>query len=81
MNYRERRIAWLCICMAICVLLAMRMQLKMGLRTGIWLLAVYGLLAYLPVAPWPRRFSIRDLFIATTLVALVLGLIVWGVRG
>ncbi len=32
----------------------------------------------LPVAPWmPSRFSLRTLLIATTLVAVVLGLIAW----
>jgi hypothetical protein len=32
-------------------------------------------------APWARdRFSLRTLFIATTLVAVVLGVIVWAVR-
>ncbi len=31
-------------------------------------------------APWIRRFSLRTLMIATTLVAVVLGLIVWAVR-
>jgi hypothetical protein len=33
------------------------------------------------IAPWvPWRFSLRTLLIATTLVAVVLGLIVWAVR-
>jgi len=33
------------------------------------------------VLPWiPRRFSLRTLLIATTLVAVVLGLIVWATR-
>jgi hypothetical protein len=31
----------------------------------------------IPWAPWSKRFSLRTLLIATTLVALVLGLIVW----
>jgi hypothetical protein len=39
------------------------------------------LLALLAIAPWlrhrPTRFSLRTLLIATTLVAVVLGLIVW----
>ena len=81
MKHRELRIAWLCICMAVCVLLAMRMQLQMGIRTGVWLLTLFALLAFLPFAPWPSRFSLRDLFIATTLVAVVLGVVVWAVRG
>jgi hypothetical protein len=29
---------------------------------------------------WPKRFSLRTLLIATTLVAVVLGLIVWATR-
>lgn len=44
-------------------------------------IAISGVLA---VAPWIRqlrwRFSLRTLLIATTLVAVVLGLIVWAVR-
>jgi hypothetical protein len=31
-------------------------------------------------APWPKRFSLRTLLIATTLVAVVLGLVVYLVR-
>lgn len=38
------------------------------------------LFATLAVAPWIRRFTLRTLLIATTLVAVVLGLIVWAVR-
>ena len=35
----------------------------------------------LAVIPWLRwRFSLRTLLIATTLVAVVLGIIVWAVR-
>jgi hypothetical protein len=42
------------------------------------------LLAFLGFAPWSRhwnsRFSLRTLLIATTLVAMVLGLAVWALR-
>jgi hypothetical protein len=41
----------------------------------IWLAIV--LIAILGGIPWIRRFSLRTLLIATTLVAIVLGLIVW----
>jgi disulfide bond formation protein DsbB len=41
---------------------------------GVTLGVVIGLLLS------PRRFSLRTLLIATTLVAVVLGLIVWEVR-
>ena len=38
-------------------------------------------LSLIAVAPWlPQRFSLRTLLIATTLVAVVLGLIVWSIR-
>ncbi len=43
------------------------------------LLAV-PLIAGLAAAPWPKRFSLRTLLIATTLVAGVLGVIVAVVR-
>jgi len=42
------------------------------------------LFSAIAAVPWlryfPRRFSLRTLLIATTLVAVVLGLIVWAVR-
>jgi hypothetical protein len=47
-----------------------------------WFLAVIS--ATFAVAPWKlrllRRFSLRTLLITTTLVALVLGLVVWATR-
>jgi hypothetical protein len=44
-----------------------------------WLLfAVFSTLAIVPLLHW--RFSLRTLLIATTLVAVVLGLIVWSLR-
>jgi hypothetical protein len=43
-----------------------------------------AIVATIAVLPWMRelkwRFSLRTLLIATTLVALVLGLIVWGAK-
>jgi hypothetical protein len=42
---------------------------------------VLATVATIPWAPWwSKRFSIRTLLIATTLVAVVLGLIVWLIR-
>jgi hypothetical protein len=39
------------------------------------------LAAALATAPWlTRRFSLRTLLVATTLIAVVLGLIVWSIR-
>jgi len=47
--------------------------------TPYWLLITC--VAALAVLPWMRwRFSLRTLLIATTLVAVVLGLIVWTIR-
>jgi hypothetical protein len=46
-----------------------------------WLLVlVAGLSSAIPWLHWPRRFSLRTLLIATTLVAGAMGLIVWSVR-
>ena len=46
-----------------------------------WLLvAVAGLFAALPWIPIPRRFSLRTLLIAMTLVAVVLGQIAWAAK-
>jgi hypothetical protein len=48
-----------------------------------WMVAVLLATVIAPVAtvPWLRwRFTLRTLLIATTLVAVVLGLVVWAVR-
>jgi hypothetical protein len=34
----------------------------------------------IPWLPWSKRFSLRTLLIATTLIAMVLGIIVWTTR-
>jgi hypothetical protein len=31
--------------------------------------------------PWSRRFGLRTIFIATTVVAVGMGLVVWAIRG
>ncbi len=36
-----------------------------------------SLIGVLPWIPWSNRFSLRTLLIATTMIAVVLGLIVW----
>ncbi len=41
---------------------------------------LFATLAAVPWLPWSNRFSLRTLLIATTLVAVVLGLIVWAVH-
>jgi hypothetical protein len=48
------------------------------LRIPYWLLVfTSGALAAIAWLPWSKRFSLRTLLIATTLVAIVLGIIVW----
>lgn len=51
-----------------------------SVRIPIWCLAAVGAAA--AIAPWLSwRFSLRTLLIATTVVALALGLIVYATRG
>ena len=42
-----------------------------------WLVSPMIVLSVVPWLHWPNRFSLRTLLIATTLVAVVLGVIVW----
>jgi hypothetical protein len=43
-----------------------------------WLfILLFGALSVIPWMPWPNRFSLRTLLIVTTLVAVLLGLVVW----
>jgi hypothetical protein len=47
----------------------------------LWIpVALAAALAYVPWLPWPTRFSLRTMLIATTVFALLLGLVVWWVR-
>ena len=47
-----------------------------------WLpVAIFGAIAPIPWIPWAKRFSLRTALIATTLVAVVLGLIIYATRG
>src|SRR5258705_12148017 len=43
----------------------------------LYLLPAFSFAAIVPWLPWPKRFTLCTLLIATTLVAVVLGLIVW----
>jgi hypothetical protein len=52
-----------------------------SLQIPIWFLAgLSGVLAATPWIRWFHRFSLRTLLIATTLVAMMLGLLVWAVH-
>ena len=46
-----------------------------------FLLGIVATLAPVPWIHWSKRFSLRTLLIATTLVAVVLGLVVYAARG
>ena len=46
-----------------------------GFYSSYWIFVLLS--SVLAVAPWLRRFTLRALLIATTLVAIVLGLVVW----
>ena len=76
---RKLRIVWLALWLVFGVLAAMRMQIQLGLRIAPhWLLA--ALCVVIAVAPWlawPRRFSLRALLIIITLVAVMIGAIVY----
>jgi hypothetical protein len=44
------------------------------------LVTILAALAVVPWIRWPRRFTLRTLFVATTLVAVLLGVVVGAVR-
>jgi hypothetical protein len=47
----------------------------------LWILtSIAAVFAAISLMPWSKRFSLRTLLIATTLVAVVLGLVVWLLR-
>jgi hypothetical protein len=53
-----------------------------GLVIPCWMPVVFiGALASVPWIPWSCRFSLRTLLIATTLIAVALGLVVWSTTG
>jgi glucan phosphoethanolaminetransferase (alkaline phosphatase superfamily) len=51
---------------------------ELHLYVAHWLCALsFAVLSAIPWIPWSKRFTLRTLLTATTLVAVVLGLIVW----
>jgi hypothetical protein len=78
---RQLRITWLSLWLSFGVLAALRMPFQLGLRTKPdWVVA--GLcvaISFVPWLPWPRQFSLRALLIATTFIAVALGLVVWSI--
>jgi hypothetical protein len=56
----------------------MRTSYGFGIFIPDWLvLAIFIALGTAPWIPWSKRFTLRTLLIATTLVAVVLGLVMW----
>jgi hypothetical protein len=54
---------------------------NVGIAVPHWFAAlVTATLAWLPWAPWSKRFSLRTLLVATTLIAVVLGMAIYGIR-
>jgi hypothetical protein len=51
---------------------------SLGMVVPYWFaVLVAAIFAKIPWAHWSKRFSVRTLLIATTLIAVVLGLVVW----
>ena len=87
MRYRKMRIAWSVIWgLAAVLLIALWVFLGFAYSStshGVFIRAPYSAVVLAAIAvsivPWFHcRFTIRTLLIATTLVAVVLGLIAWG---
>ena len=89
MRFRKLRIAWSVGCAIACVLLnygfvrhersvddAPYVEEYASWNSYSYLILPAAILAIAPWLPWPSRFSLRTLLIATTLVAVVLGLVV-----
>jgi hypothetical protein len=83
MNYRKLRIAWSVLCglaaVLLCVLWA-RDYLDTRLLASLPYACPTLLLLAFAAAPWTSgrsQFSLRTLLLALTLVAVVLGVIVW----
>jgi hypothetical protein len=52
-----------------------------GLVIPYWMPVVFiGMIGTIPWVPWSRRFSLRTLLVATTLVAVLLGAVVYAMR-
>jgi hypothetical protein len=89
MKYRKLRIAWSvgwALAAVLLIALWVRNYLLYGIRGSAFngeqdfVFGVVGLtaiVAALSWLQWSRQFSLRTLLIATTLVAVVLGLVVW----
>lgn len=77
---RRVRLAVSVFCGLLAVALLVLWETNLWLRDAIWLwliVLIVQALGAVPWLPWPSRFSLRTLLIATTLVASALGLVVW----
>jgi hypothetical protein len=78
MKYRKLPIAWSVGCFIAMVLLLPDADTS---HPSPWFMPILVGFLLLAVGPWiPPRFSLRTLLIATTLVAVALGVIVWSLR-
>jgi hypothetical protein len=85
MRFRKFRLVWLAVWIAFSISVYLRQHVQLGLnnRLGLrnvpdWLVvSLCVAIGFVPWLPWPRQFSLRTLLIATTLIAVALGIIVW----
>ena len=85
MKYRKLRIAFSAVCGIVCLLLIVlwvQGYRNTGLISSLPFAFPTLILFVLTVAPWASaiRFSLRTLLIGMTLVAALLGAVVWAVR-
>ena len=78
MRYRKLRIALSVLSVALYILAASILEyFRPQPYVPEWMQFLLLVILLLPWVEWPSRFSLRTLLIATTLVAVVLGLILW----
>jgi hypothetical protein len=78
MRFRKLRIAWSLMCFIALVLLLPDADTS---HPSQWFMPILIGFLLLAVGPWiPPRFSLRTLLIASTIIAVLLGLIVYATR-
>jgi hypothetical protein len=83
MRFRKLRIAWSVVWLIALLFVPPAIQEPLARVPDIaWLWPMLIVCASMIIAPWlPTQYSLRTLLIATTLVAVVLGLVVWAMHG
>jgi hypothetical protein len=82
MRFRKLRIAWSVLCGLSCVPVSVLWLRSYWQRAEMYWAVVFfaslsALFACIPWLPWSNRFSLRTLLLATTLVAVTLGVIAY----